>query len=139
MRLQGNATQSSKFLCCFMYFLCCSMYFYFVLCILCFVSSSVLLVCISVLYYCHRVATQLQLYLSYYISYHNNVYFNVRLQGDKTTSVPITRYWSTWVSSVRYWNSQLPLFRGIWPHIWLPNDIKTLSLTRFRTPQQGNL
>ena len=48
-----------------MYFLCCSIYFC-VLCIVCFVSFSVLFVCICVLYYCYRVATQLQLNISYY-------------------------------------------------------------------------
>ena len=41
-----------------------------VLCIVCFMSFSVLFVCICVLYYCHRVATQLQLNISYHISYH---------------------------------------------------------------------
>jgi hypothetical protein len=41
------------------------MYFCVVLCIVCFVSFSVLFVCICVLYYCHRVATQLQLNISY--------------------------------------------------------------------------
>ena len=40
-----------------------------VLCIVCFVSFSVLFVCICVLYYCHRVATQLQLNISYHISW----------------------------------------------------------------------
>jgi len=45
--------------------------FYVVVCIVCFVSFSVLFVCICVLYYCHRVATQLQLNISYHIiSYH---------------------------------------------------------------------
>ena len=39
-----------------------------VLYIVCFVSFSVLFVCICVLYYCHRVATQLQLNISYHIS-----------------------------------------------------------------------
>ena len=54
-----------------MYFLCCSMYFCVVLCIVCFVTFSVLFVCICVLNYCHRVATQLQLNISYHIiSYH---------------------------------------------------------------------
>ena len=42
-----------------------------VLCIVCFVTYSVLFVCICVLNYCHRVATQLQLNISYHIvSYH---------------------------------------------------------------------
>jgi len=45
------------------------MYFCVVLCIDCFVSFCVLFVCICVLNYCHRVATQLQLNLSYHISY----------------------------------------------------------------------
>jgi hypothetical protein len=52
-----------------MYFLCCSMYFC-VLCIVCFVTFRVLFVCICVLNECHRVATQLQLNISYRISYH---------------------------------------------------------------------
>ena len=46
----------------------CSMYFCVVFCIVCFVSFSVLFVCICVLNYCHRVATQLQLNISYHIS-----------------------------------------------------------------------
>jgi hypothetical protein len=41
-----------------------------VLCIVCFVSFSVLFLCVCVLYYCHRVATQLQLNISYRITYH---------------------------------------------------------------------
>jgi len=48
----------------FYVFLCCS------LCIFRFVSFSVLFVCICILYYCHRVATQLQLNISYHIIYH---------------------------------------------------------------------
>jgi hypothetical protein len=40
-----------------------------VLCIVCFVSFPVLFVCICVLNYCHWVATQLQLNISYIISY----------------------------------------------------------------------
>jgi hypothetical protein len=48
----------------------CSMHFYVVLCIICFVSFSVLFMCICVLNYCHRVATQLELNISYQI-YHN--------------------------------------------------------------------
>jgi hypothetical protein len=38
-------------------------------CIDCFVTLSVLFVCICVLNYCHRVATQLQLNISFIISY----------------------------------------------------------------------
>jgi len=38
-----------------------------VLCIFCVVKFSVLFVCICVLNYCHRVATQLQLNIPYYI------------------------------------------------------------------------
>jgi len=45
------------------------MYFFVVLCIICFVTFSVLFVCICVLNYCHRVATQLQLNVSYHIEY----------------------------------------------------------------------
>jgi len=44
-----------------------------VVCIVCFVSFSVLFVCICVLYYCHRVATQLQLNISYHIKTANQV------------------------------------------------------------------
>jgi hypothetical protein len=56
------------FLCCSMHFLCCSIYFFcVVLCDVCFVMFPVLFVCICVLYYCHRVATQLQLNISYHI------------------------------------------------------------------------
>jgi len=54
------------FLCCSVYFLCCG-YFCVVLCIVCFVLFYVLFVCICVLNYCHRVATQLQLNISYHI------------------------------------------------------------------------
>jgi len=42
------------------------MYFCVVLCIVCFVSFSVLFVFICVLNYCYRVATQLQLNISYH-------------------------------------------------------------------------
>ena len=45
------------------------MYFCVVLCIVCFVTYSVLSVCICVLNYCRRVATQLQLNISYHISF----------------------------------------------------------------------
>jgi len=65
----GHGPHSSQFLCCSMYFLCCSMYLCVVLCIVCFVSFSILFVCICVLYYCHRVATQLQLNISYRITF----------------------------------------------------------------------
>jgi hypothetical protein len=57
------------FLCCSMYLLCCGMYFCVVLCIVCFVSFSVFFVRMCVLYYCHRVAAQLQLNISYIVSY----------------------------------------------------------------------
>ena len=47
------------------------MYFCVVLYIVCFASFSELFICICVLYYCHRLATQLQLNISYrIISYH---------------------------------------------------------------------
>jgi len=57
----------------FYVFLCCSMYFCFVLCIFVLfyvwfvLCRSLYCVCICVLYYCHRVATQLQLNISYHI------------------------------------------------------------------------
>jgi hypothetical protein len=38
-----------------------------VVCIVCFVSYSVLFLRVCILYYCHRVATQLQLNISYRI------------------------------------------------------------------------
>jgi hypothetical protein len=50
------------------------MYFCVVLCIDCFVTFSVLFVCMCVLNYCHRVATQLQLNISYHISHHITSY-----------------------------------------------------------------
>jgi hypothetical protein len=53
----------------FFVFLYCSMYFCVVVCIVWFLSFSVLFVCICVLTYCHRVATKLQLNISYHISY----------------------------------------------------------------------
>jgi hypothetical protein len=72
-------TQFSLVVCCSMYFCCCSMYFlcfsmYFcVLCTVCFVTFPALFVCICVLNNCHRVATQLQLNISYHIiSYHSS-------------------------------------------------------------------
>jgi len=64
----GHGPHSSKCLCCFMY-LFCSIYFCVILCIVCFVSFSVLFVCICVLFDCHRVVTQLQLNISYHITY----------------------------------------------------------------------
>jgi hypothetical protein len=63
----GHSPHSSSFL-------CCSMYFCVVLCIVCFVSFSVLFVCICVLNYCHRVATQLQLSISYHTTNHTISY-----------------------------------------------------------------
>ena len=69
----GHGPHSSQFLCCSMYFLCCFMYFCVVLCIVCFVSFSVLFACICVLNYCHRMATQLQLNISYHIITHGHV------------------------------------------------------------------
>jgi hypothetical protein len=57
----GHGPHSSKLL-------FCSMYFCVDLCIVCFVSFSVLFVCLCVPYDCHRVATQLQLNISYHIN-----------------------------------------------------------------------
>jgi len=67
------------------------MYFY-VLCIVCFVSFSVLFVCICVLNYCHRVATQLQLNISYHISYHTILYHTISYHLDE-------QYWDDCVLS----------------------------------------
>jgi len=53
------------------------MNFCVVLCIVCFVSLSVLFVCICVLNYCHRVATQLQLNISYHIILGSTFVFRV--------------------------------------------------------------
>jgi hypothetical protein len=51
-----------------MHFLCFSIYFFVLfLCDVCFVRFPVLFVCICVLNNCHRVATQLQLNISYHI------------------------------------------------------------------------
>jgi hypothetical protein len=63
----GHSPHLSQFLCCSMYFLCFSMYYYVVLCIVCFVSFSVLFFYFCALNYCHRVATQLQLNITYLI------------------------------------------------------------------------
>jgi hypothetical protein len=54
----GHGPHSSKFLFCFIYFCV-------VLCIVRFVSFSVLFLCICVMYDSHRLATQLQLHISY--------------------------------------------------------------------------
>jgi hypothetical protein len=67
------------FLYCSMSFLCCSMYFCVVLCIVCLVPFSVLFVCICVLYHCHRVATQLQLNISYHIISNEPAYNDIDL------------------------------------------------------------
>jgi len=45
------------------------MYFCVVLYIVCFVTFLVLFVCTCVLNHCHQVATQLQLNISYHITY----------------------------------------------------------------------
>jgi len=64
-----------------MYFLCCSMYFC-VLCIVCFVTFPVLFVCICVLNNCHRVATQLQLNISYHIKFIFLCVYAVQVSGS---------------------------------------------------------
>jgi hypothetical protein len=51
-----------------------------VLCIVCFVSFPALFVCICVLYYCQRVATQLQLnisYIVYHITSYHIIYYSI--------------------------------------------------------------
>jgi hypothetical protein len=52
------------------------MYFCVVLCIVCFVTFPVF-VCICVLNNCHRVATKLQLNISYHISYTEELVLNI--------------------------------------------------------------
>jgi len=89
----------------FYVFLCCSMYF----CIVCFVSLSVLFVYICVVNYCHRVATQLQLNISYHIiSYH--IQFTPTKAGySLTNQMSINSSLRLWVShadrctSRRFW------------------------------------
>ena len=66
-----------------------------VLCIVCFVSFSVLIVCICVLNYCHRVATKLQLNISYHIIVFNHI-GSCQRRGDvsclqKLSAVPERR------------------------------------------------
>jgi hypothetical protein len=51
-----------------------------VLCIVCFVSFCVLFMCKCVLYYCHRVATQLQLNISYHIK-EDNIWSSCNTNG----------------------------------------------------------
>jgi len=95
------------FLCCSMYFLCCSMYvcvalcifvlFYVcfvVLCIVCFVSFSVLFVCICVLYYCHRMATQLQLNISYHNISRKNWMLSFQILHHEVLRYPIDVFWN---------------------------------------------
>jgi len=69
------------------------MYFFVILCIVCFVSFSVLFVCICVLYYCHRLATQLQLNISYHIVYYYFSNHTVFVAGQCTSlaSLPHTK------------------------------------------------
>jgi hypothetical protein len=84
-----------------MYFLC-SMYFCVVLCIVCFVSFSVLFACMCVLYYCHRVATQLQLNISYHISYIVSYHISYHITSHHITSHHITSYHITHISYIIY-------------------------------------
>jgi magnesium-transporting ATPase (P-type) len=80
----GHGPHSSYVVVLLYVILFCSMYFC-VLCIVFFVTFPVLLVCICVLYYCHRVATQLQLNISYHISYHicHNISFRNETKRNK--------------------------------------------------------
>ena len=80
----GHGPHSSYFL--------CSMYFCVVLSIVCFVSLSVLFVCICVLNYCHRVATQLQLnisYIIYYIIHAYHVIYHIWYLSDRYCYLPL--------------------------------------------------
>ena len=74
--------------CVVLLFLCCSMYFCVVLCIVCFVSFCVLFMCICVLYYTHRVATQLQLNISYHIY---SLAFQIFFYSWATNKTPSSR------------------------------------------------
>jgi hypothetical protein len=74
-------------LCCSMYTLCCSMYFCVVLCIVCFDIPCV--VCICVLNNCHRVATQLQLNISYHIHIFVQYFGFVIKKYGVTFSMPV--------------------------------------------------
>jgi len=54
------------------------MYFCVVLCIVCFVTFPVLFGCTCVLKNCHRVATQLQLNISYQSVHHRTIQINLQ-------------------------------------------------------------
>jgi hypothetical protein len=77
----------------FYVFLCCSMYFCVVLCIDCFVTLSVFFVCICVLSYCHRVATQLQLNISYRIIYSDFRGSIYNFQPGRSEAKGLTKEW----------------------------------------------
>jgi len=65
----GHGPHSSYLLCCSMYFFCVVLCIFVFYVIVCFVTFPVLFVCTCVLNNCHRVATQLQLNISYIINY----------------------------------------------------------------------
>jgi hypothetical protein len=72
----------------FLIFVLSMFIFCVVLCIVCFVSFSVLFVCICVQYYCHRVATQLQLNISYHFtSVQRSVFVNLMASNITPTEI----------------------------------------------------
>jgi hypothetical protein len=79
-----------------------------VLCIVCFVSFSVLFVCICVLYYCQRVATRLQLNISYHIN------FDVVLLCTEFMKVCGNSYASPLVTGAKLAESSTWLFTFFW-------------------------
>jgi len=80
--------------------LCCSMYFC-VLCIVCFVAFPVLFVCICALNNCHRVATQLQLNISYHILLVLSMRFISRCTDPQTSSCCL--FWESYVDPIQLW------------------------------------
>jgi hypothetical protein len=93
-KTRKNGTRPALFLIVVLFYvlfvLCFSMYCCVVLCIVCFVTFSVLFVWICVLSGSHRVATQLQLNISYHIiSYHIKYIATVwRSSGDCLCILP---------------------------------------------------
>jgi len=89
-------------------------------CIVCFVPFSVLFVCICVLNYCHRVATQLQLNISYQIisilkpprCTISQIYFGTTFYTFRTVSLSIIRSLRLYIQRQVYVIQVLWLFAG---------------------------
>jgi hypothetical protein len=84
-------------LCIFCVVLCI---FVVVLCDVCFVTFPVLFVCICVLNNCHRVATQLQLNISYHITYSECVFVNLVIQYASACAVLYCYLWPVWINHI---------------------------------------